>query len=68
MEGFMVRGWDLITPGEAGPRRCLEGQQQNLDAGWLYEPQLRTISRWGVRFPHRVGRYRPEAPPVSPPD
>ena len=46
MEGFLVRGWELILLGyAAGPRRCPEGQF-SLRAGSM-SSRRSVISRWG---------------------
>ena len=46
MEGFFIRGWDVILSG----CRC------------LHEPQPTTTEPVSLRFPHRAGRYRPGGP------
>ena len=48
MEGFVTRGWEIIPPGAAGPRRWPEGQLSPR-AGFM-SPSQSATSQWGWRF------------------
>ena len=52
MEGFLMRGWELILPG------C---------PGSMYDPQPISDRPLGLGFPHRAGRCRPGGSPFSSP-
>ena len=49
MEGFTICGWDCII----------------LGCRWRHGPQPISSYLVGLRFPHRVGWYRPGGPPLS---
>ena len=57
MEGFMIRGWEIIIPGCGGTSALAPGA--TLAARWLHEPQ--PISNQPVRlgFSHRAGGIDP---------
>ena len=65
MEGFLIRGCDLILAG-CGETLAL-AREETFAARWLHEPH--PISNQPVRlgFSHRVGRYRPGGSPFSSP-
>ena len=49
MEGFLIRGWELLfSPGAAGPRRWPEGQLSPR-AGFM-SPSRSAITQWGWGF------------------
>ena len=52
LEGFVIRGWELILPGCAGSK---------------YDPQPISDRPVGLGFPHCVGRCRPGGTPFSSP-
>ena len=58
VEGFLVRGWDLILLGCSAPSTL--ARRATLAARRFHEPQ--PVSNQPVRFgfPHRGGRNRPE--------
>ena len=57
MEGFLIRGWELILPGCGGTAALARGS--TLAARWLHEPQPISDHPVGLGFPHPAGRYRP---------
>ena len=57
MEGFLIRGWELILPGCGGTSALARGA--TLAARWLHEPQPIIRNHPVGLFPHRAGRYRP---------
>ena len=57
MEGFLIRGWEIILPGCGGTSALARGV--TLIARWLHEPQPISNHPVGLEFPHRAGRYRP---------
>ena len=62
MDGFLIRGWDLIHPVSGANSRWPEGQLSPL-AGSMSASQS-AISSQSLRcgFSHRAGRYRPPYP------
>ena len=48
MESFLIRGWELSSPGVAGPRCCPEGQLSPR-AGSM-SPSQSAITQWGCDF------------------
>ena len=57
MDGFLIRGWELILPGCGGTSALARGA--TLAARWLHEPQPISNLPMGLGFPHPAGRYRP---------
>ena len=57
MEGFLIRGWELILPGCDGASGLARGA--TLAARWLHEPQPISNQPMWLGFPHRAGLYRP---------
>ena len=57
MEGFLIRGWELILPGCGGTSALARGA--TLAARWLHEPQPISNHPVGLGFPHPSERYRP---------
>ena len=47
MEGFLIRGWELILPGCGGTSALARGA--TLAERWLHEPQS-AITQWGWGF------------------
>ena len=64
MEGFLIRGWELILPG-CGGTAALAGA--TLAALWLHEPKAISIHPAGYKFPLSAGRYRPGGSAFSSP-
>ena len=56
MEGFLIRGWDLIVP-DCGGILALSGGATLVS--WFHEPQPTGNNPAGLGFPYRAGRYRP---------
>ena len=65
MEGFLIRGWELILPGCGGTSALARGT--TLAARCLHEPQPISNQPVGFEFPYRAGRYRPGGSPFSSP-
>ena len=57
MEGFLIRGWELIVPGCGRTSALARGA--TLAARWLREPQPISNQAVELEFPHRAGWYRP---------
>ena len=57
MEGFLIRGWEIILPGCGGTSALARGA--TLAARWLHEPQPISNQPVGLVFPQTAGRYRP---------
>ena len=55
MEGFLIRGWELILPG-CGLTSAL-AREATLAARSLHEPQPISNHPVGLGFPHPAGRY-----------
>ena len=56
MEGFLIRGWELILRGCGGTSTLSRGA--TLAARWLHEPQPIRNQPVGLGFPHLAWRYR----------
>ena len=65
MEGFLIRGWELILPGCGGTSALARGA--TLAALWLHEPQAIRNHPVGLRVPRPAGRYRPGVSAFSTP-
>ena len=65
MEGFLIRGWDLILPA-SGATSAL-ARDAIPTTSWVHEPQpvSNRLQVMGLGFPHRARRYRPEGSPFS---
>ena len=57
VEGFLIRGLELILPGCGGTSALSRGT--TLAARWLHESQRISHQPVGLRFPRPAGRYRP---------
>ena len=57
MEGFLIRGWELILPWCDGTSALARGE--TLAARWIHKPQPISNHPVGLGFPHRAERYRP---------
>ena len=63
MEGFLIRGWDLILPGRSETSVFARGA--TLAARWVRGLQSTSNQPVGLGFPHRARRYRPGRSPFS---
>ena len=63
MEGFLIRGWDIILPRCGGPSTLSRGA--TVAACWLHEPQPISNQAVGLEVPHRLRRFRPGRSPFS---
>ena len=65
MESFLIRGWELSSPGVAGPRCCPEGQLSPR-AGSM-SPSQSAITQWGWGFHILRGGINPRDLRFRPP-
>ena len=65
MEGFIIRGWEIILPGCGGTSTLARGA--TVAARSLDEPQPISNQPVGLGFPHLARRYRPRGSPFSSP-
>ena len=63
MEGFPIRGWEIIFPGCGGTSALARGA--TLAARWLHEPQPISNQPVWLGLPHRAGQYRPQGSSFS---
>ena len=57
IEGFLIRGWELILPRRGGISMWAQGE--TLAARWLRGPQPIIHHPVALGFPHPAGRYGP---------
>ena len=65
MEGFNIRGWELVLPECIGTWTLARGATPA--ARWLHEPQPISNHPEGMGFLHPPGRYPPEESSFSSP-
>ena len=65
IEGFLTRGWGVITPGCGRTSALSRGA--TLAACWLHEPQSISKQPVGLGFPHLAGRHQPAGSAFSSP-